>query len=258
MLGVHTPEFSFEHDHGNIETALKQMNVTWPIAIDDGYEVWRPFANHYWPALYVIDTQGRIRHHHFGEGEYESSELAIQQLLTEAGVSGIEPGLVAPHAQGAEVQADWEHLGSSETYLGYAQATGFASAPSLVPDVRQVYALPESVARNRWALAGEWTVSSEASTSDALGGRIAYRFTARDVNLVMGPQTPGSPVRFRATLDGDAPGDAKGVDVQADGSGVLIEQRMYQLIRQPGPIVDRLLEVEFLDPGAKAVCFTFG
>ena len=258
MLGVHTPEFSFEHDHGNIEQALKQMNVTWPIAIDDGYEVWRAFANHYWPALYLIDTQGRIRHHHFGEGEYESSERAIQQLLTEAGVSGIEPGLVAPHAQGAEVQADWEHLGSSETYLGYAQATGFASAPGLVPDVRQVYALPESVARNRWALAGEWTVSSEASTSDALGGRIAYRFTARDVNLVMGPQTPGSPVRFRVTLDGDAPGDAKGVDVQADGSGALIDQRMYQLIRQPGPIVDRLLEVEFLDPGAKALCFTFG
>ena len=258
MLGVHTPEFSFEHDHGNIETALKQMNVTWPIAIDDGYEVWRAFANHYWPALYFIDTQGRIRHHHFGEGEYESSERAIQQLLTEAGSSGIEPGLVAPHAQGAEVQADWDTLESRETYLGYAQATSFASAQGIVPDVRQVYALPESLARNEWALTGAWTISSEASTSDEPGGRMAYRFTARDVNLVMGPQTPGSPVRFRVTLDGDAPGDAKGVDVQADGSGALIEQRMYQLIRQPGPIVDRLFEVEFLDAGAQAVCFTFG
>ena len=258
MIGVHTPEFSFEHDHGNIETALRQMNVTWPIAIDDDYEVWRAFANHYWPALYFIDAQGRIRHHHFGEGEYESSELAIQQLLTEAGVSGIEPGLVAPHPQGAEVQADWDHLGSSETYLGYAQATGFASAEGLVPDARQVYAPPESVAGNRWALTGEWTVTSEASTSDTPGGRIAYRFTARDVNLVMGPQTPGSPVRFRVTLDGDAPDDANGVDVQADGSGALIEQRMYQLIRQPEPIVDRLFEVEFLDAGAQALCFTFG
>jgi len=258
LIGVHTPEFSFEHDHANIETALRQMNVRWPIAIDDDYEVWRAFANHYWPALYFIDAQGRIRHHHFGEGEHERSELAIQQLLSDAGVSGIEPGFVAPHAQGAEVQADWDHLGSSETYLGYAQATGFASAPGLAPDVRQVYALPESVARNRWALAGAWTVSSEASTSDALGGRIAYRFTARDVNLVMGPQTRGSPLRFRVTLDGDAPGDAKGVDVQVDGSGALIDQRMYQLIRQPGPIVDRLFEVEFLDAGAQAVCFTFG
>ncbi len=258
MLGVHTPEFSFEHDHGNIETALQQMNVTWPIAIDDDYEVWRAFANHYWPALYFIDTQGRIRHHHFGEGEYERSELAIQQLLTEAGAPGIESSLVAPHPQGAEVQADWDHLGSSETYLGYAQATGFASAEGLVPDTRQVYAPPGSVAGNRWALTGEWTVTSEASTSDTPGGRIAYRFTARDVNLVMGPQTPGSPVRFRVTLDGDAPDDANGVDVQADGSGALIEQRMYQLIRQPEPIVDRLFEVEFLDAGAQALCFTFG
>jgi len=258
MIGVHTPEFSFEHDHGNIETALRQMHVTWPIAIDDDYEVWRAFANHYWPALYFIDTQGRIRHHHFGEGEYESSELAIQQLLAEAGVSGIEPGLVAPHAQGAEVQADWDHLGSSETYLGYAQATGFASTPGLAPDVRRMHALPESLARNRWALAGEWTVTSEASTSETPGGRIAYRFAARDVNLVMGPQASGATVRFRVTLDGDAPGDASGVDVQADGSGTLIEQRMYQLIRQPGPIVDRLFEVEFLDAGAQALCFTFG
>jgi hypothetical protein len=234
------------------------MNVTWPIAIDDDYEVWRAFANHYWPALYFIDAQGRIRHHHFGEGGYERSELALQQLLTESGVSGIESGFVAPHPHGAEVQADWDHLGSSETYLGYAQATGFASTPGLAPDVRQVYALPESLVQNRWALTGEWTVSSEASTSDTPGVRIAYRFTARDVNLVMGPQTPGTPVRFRVTLDGNAPDDASGVDVQADGSGALIEQRMYQLIRQPGPIVDRLFEIEFLDAGAQVVCFTFG
>ena len=258
MIGAHTPEFSFEHDHGNIETALRQMNVTWPIAIDDDYEVWRAFANHYWPALYVIDVQGRIRHHHFGEGEYEYSELAIQHLLTEAGVSGIEPGFVQPVEQGAEVQADWDSLGSAETYLGYAQATGFASTPELVPDVLQAYALPGSLARNRWGLTGEWTVTAEASTSDTPGGRITYRFTARDVNLVMGPRAPGSLVRFRVTLDGDAPEDANGVDVQVDGSGTLIEQRMYQLIRQPGPIVDRLFEIEFLDAGAQALCFTFG
>jgi hypothetical protein len=258
MVGVHTPEFSFEHDHGNIETALEQMNVTWPIAIDDDYEVWRAFANQYWPALYFIDAQGRIRHHHFGEGEYERSELAIQQLLTEASISGIEPGLVAPREAGAEVQADWDHLGSSETYLGYGQATGFASSPGLVPDVQQVYALPESVARNQWALTGAWTISSEATSSDEPGGRIAYRFIARDVNLVMGPLTPGPPVRFRVTLDGDASGDASGVDVQADGSGLLIEPRMYQLIRHPGSTIDRLFEIEFLDAGAQALCFTFG
>jgi hypothetical protein len=258
MIGVHTPEFSFEHDHRNIETALRQMNVTWPIAIDDDYEVWRAFANHYWPALYFIDAQGRIRHHHFGEGEYESSELALQELLTEAGASRIASGFVAPLEQGAEVQADWANLGSSETYLGSAQATGFASAGGLMPDVRQVYASPETVAPNRWALTGAWTITSEAATSEEPGGRIAYRFAARDVNLVMGPQTPTSTVGFRVTLDGDAPGNAGGVDVRVDGTGSLIEQRMYQLIRQPGPIGDRLFEIEFLDAGAQALCFTFG
>ena len=205
MIGVHTPEFSFEHDHGNIETALRQMNVTWPIAIDDDYEVWRAFANHYWPALYFIDAQGRIRHHHFGEGEYERSELAIQQLLTEAGVSGDRawPRRAArTGSRGAgrlgppRVQRDLSRVRAGDRLRfrprpGAGRATGVCAS-----GVR---------GGNRWALTGEWTVTSEASTSDTPGGRIAYRFTARDVNLVMGPQASGSPVRFRVTLDGDAP-----------------------------------------------------
>ena len=257
-IGVHTPEFSFEHDHGNIETALRRMNVAWPIAIDDDYVVWRAFANHYWPALYLIDAEGRIRHHHFGEGEYEASELAIRELLVESGVVDIESGLVVPDERGAEVQADWDSLGSSETYLGYAQAVGFGSPGNLVPDTRHAYEFPASLDRNHWSLSGAWTVTSEASTSETPGGRIAFRFVARDVNLVMGPRSSGSPVPFRVTLDGAAPDDAHGVDVLSDGSGALVEQRMYQLIRRSGPIVDRLFEIEFLEAGAQGFCFTFG
>ena len=258
LIGIHTPEFSFEHDTENIRTALRQMNVTWPIAIDNDYALWEAFANHYWPALYFIDATGRIRHHRFGEGDYEGSELVIQQLLTEAGGTGIEPGFVAADGKGPEAEADWDNLESRETYLGYGQTTGFVSPGSLVPDVGHAYGPPASLALNRWFLAGEWTVTREAATSDTPGGRIGIRFHARDVHLVMGPRSGQASARFRVSVDGEAPGTDRGTDVEADGTGTLVEQRMYQLIRQKGRVADRLFEVEFLDPGAQAIAFTFG
>jgi thiol-disulfide isomerase/thioredoxin len=257
MLGIHTPEFSFEHDTENIRTALRQMHVTWPIAIDNDYGVWRAFENHYWPALYFIDVQGRIRYHRFGEGDYERSERMLQMLLAEAGVTGIDPALVDVRGEGPEAEADWATLETPETYLGYAQTTAFASRGNLVFDERHAYEAPATLELNHWSLAGEWTVAREASTSEAPGGRIGFRFAARDVHLVMGPRVAGTPVPFRVTLDGEPPGDARGTDVDPDGSGMLVEPRMYQLIRQTGPIVDRLFEIEFLD-GAQGFAFTFG
>jgi hypothetical protein len=256
MLGIHTPEFSFEHDTEHIRTALAQMRVTWPMAIDNDYGVWNAFANHYWPALYFIDAEGRIRHHRFGEGDYERSERMIQVLLAEAGVGGIDPTLVEPEARGPEVQADWASLGTGETYLGYGQTTGFASG-NLVPDARHDYEATVPLPPNHWSLDGAWTVAREASTSEAPGGRIAFRFVARDVNLVMGPRTT-EPIPFWVRLDGEPPGEARGSDAEADGGSVLVEPRMYQLIRQPGPIADRTFEIEFLDAGAQGFCFTFG
>jgi thiol-disulfide isomerase/thioredoxin len=257
ILGIHTPEFSFEHDTENIRTALRQMHVTWPIAIDNDYGVWQAFANQYWPALYFIDVQGRIRHHRFGEGDYERSERMLQMLLAETGVTGIDPALVDVRGEGPEAEADWATLETRETYLGYAQTTGFASRGNLTLDERHAYEAPATLELNHWSLAGEWTVAREASTSEAPGGRIGFRFVARDVHLVMGPRVAGTPVPFRVTLDGEPPGDARGTDVDPDGSGMLVEPRMYQLIRQTGPIVDRLFEIEFLD-GAQGFAFTFG
>jgi hypothetical protein len=233
------------------------MHVTWPIAIDNDYGVWQAFANHYWPALYLIDVQGRIRHHRFGEGDYERSERMLQMLLAEAGVTGIDPALVDVRGEGPEAEADWATLETRETYLGYAQTTGFASRGNLALDERHAYEAPATLALNHWSLAGEWTVAREDSTSEAPGGRIGFRFVARDVHLVMGPRVAGTPVPFRVTLDGEPPGDARGTDVHPDGSGMLVEPRMYQLIRQTGPIVDRLFEIEFLD-GAQGFAFTFG
>jgi Thioredoxin like C-terminal domain/AhpC/TSA family len=257
MIGIHTPEFSFEHDPENIRTALRQMHVTWPMAIDNHYGVWQAFANHYWPALYFIDAQGQIRHHRFGEGDYERSERMLQVLLGEAGVTGIDPALVDVRGEGPEAEADWGNLETRETYLGHGQTTGFASRENLAPDKPHAYEAPATLALNHWSLAGEWTVSREASTSEAPGGRIGFRFVARDVHLVMSPRDVGSRIPFRVTLEGEAPSDAHGTDVAADGSGSLVEPRMYQLIRQTGPIVDRLFEIEFLD-GAQGFAFTFG
>jgi hypothetical protein len=252
-IGAHTPEFSFEHDTDNIRPALSAMRVEYPVAIDNDYAVWNAFANHYWPALYFVDAEGRIRHHRFGEGDYEESEMVIQRLLDEAGVDAVPDDPVSVEPVGSEAQADWPNLGSPETYLGESRSIGF----DLIGHTK-ARELPATLALNRWAMSGDWTVRSEGIELNEAGGRIAIQFHARDVNLVMGPSTRDSSVRFRVVLDGVAPGEAAGEDVDRSGNGVLAEQRMHQLIRQPGPIVDRRFEIEFLDPGAEAFVFTFG
>jgi thiol-disulfide isomerase/thioredoxin len=258
MIGVHTPEFSFEKDLENVREALRQMRVTYPVAVDSDHAIWEAFANQYWPALYFVDAEGRIRHHRFGEGDYERSEIVIKQLLAEAGVEGVGDELLSVDPQGAEVAADWDSLGSAETYLEYRRTESFASHGGLTPNEARVYAIPEHLQRNHWALSGDWTATPEAVVLNEPNGRIAHRFDARDVHLVMGPPARGSSVRFRVFIDGAPPRDAVGSDIDADGSGQLVEQRMYQLIRQRGPIIDRLFEIEFLDPGAEAFAFTFG
>jgi thiol-disulfide isomerase/thioredoxin len=258
MVGVHTPEFSFEKDLENVREALLQMRVTYPVAVDSDHAIWEAFANQYWPALYFVDAEGRIRDHRFGEGDYERSEIVIQQLLTEAGVEGIGDELVSVDPQGPEVAADRGSLGSGETYLGYRRTEGFASPGGLTPNEARAYEIPDRLRRNHWALSGDWTATTEAVVLNEPNGRIARRFEARDVHLVMGPPARGSSVRFRVFIDGEPPGAAAGSDVDADGSGDLDQQRMYQLIRQHGPITDRLFEVEFLEAGARGFAFTFG
>jgi hypothetical protein len=254
-LGVHTPEFEFEKDPERVRRALAEMRVGYPVALDADYGVWRAFDNHYWPALYLVDAGGRIRHEHFGEGEYDASERVIQRLLAEAGAADVPRGLAEPDARGAELGADWDSLRTGETYLGHEQASNFASPGGLVPGARRVYAVPPELRLNRWALAGEWTVGRQAAVLGAPGGRIAFRFHARDLHLVMGAATP---VRFRVRMDGAPPGDAHGTDVDARGDGVVGEARLYQLVRQRAPVAERRFEIEFLDAGAEAFAFTFG
>jgi hypothetical protein len=257
-IGVHTPEFKFEHDLDNVRSAIQARKIDYPVAIDNDFEVWRAFANNYWPALYFIDAEGRIRHHRFGEGDYERSEMVIRQLLADAGVEDLPPGLASVEPNGDEVQADWEDLGSPESYLGYDQATGFEGGGRAEWDKPHVYAAPAHLWLNRWGLTGEWTVRSDASALNSPGGRVAYQFHARDVNLVMGPARKGASVRFRVHLDGESGAAAHGTDVDADGNGTVVQQRMHQLIRQSGSIRDRRFEIEFLDGGAEVFCFTFG
>jgi thiol-disulfide isomerase/thioredoxin len=258
VVGAHTPEFSFERDLDNIRRALAAMRVEYPIAVDSDYAIWKAFSNHYWPALYFVDANGRIRHHRFGEGDYERSEEMIKELLREAGVEGIGPELVAVEGRGAEAAADWYNLESQETYLGYARTGGFASPGGIAEDAARTYAVPDALRLHHWALAGEWMVGPEGIRLLTGGGRIAYRFHARDVNLVMGPAERGTSVPFRVLIDGREPEGATGTDVDLDGTGRLANQRMYQLLRQQGPIDDRMFEIEFLEPGAEAFVFTFG
>jgi len=258
MIGVHTPEFPFEHDLENVRQAAKNMRVEYPIAIDNDYAIWSAFNNHYWPALYIVDAQGRIRYHQFGEGAYEQSEMILQQLLAEAGIGGIAHELVSVDAQGAEAAADWGDLRSPENYVGYERTENFASPDGAVVDKPRVYSAPARFSLNHWALAGEWTVGRGATVLHAANGRIAYRFHARDLHLVMGPAARGASVRFRVLIDGQPPGAAHGSDVDDQGNGTVTEQRLYQLIRQPKPIADRQFEIEFLDAGVEAFAFTFG
>jgi thiol-disulfide isomerase/thioredoxin len=258
VIGVHTPEFPFEHDLENVRRAVQDMRVSYPIAIDNDYAIWDAFNNHYWPALYLVDAQGRIRAHHFGEGAYEQSEMMLQHVLAEAGTGGIAPELVSVDAQGVEAAADWSDLRSPENYLGDARTENFASPGGAVVGQRHVYTAPARFSLNQWALAGEWTVGEQAVALHTANGRIAYRFHARDLHLVMGPAARGTSVRFRVFLDGLPPGEAFGSDVDEQGNGTVTEQRLYQLIRQPGPIADRHFEIEFLDAGVEAFAFTFG
>ncbi|HEY2506564.1 MAG TPA: thioredoxin family protein [Streptosporangiaceae bacterium] len=257
VIGVHTPEFSFEHDPDNVRLAVQTMGITYPVATDNDFAVWQAFGNHYWPALYFADAKGRIRHHHFGEGEYAQSEMVIQQLLAEAG-QGSGADVVSIDPSGLEVPADWSSLRSSENYTGYERTVGFASPDGLVPDKLHAYAIPARLGLNQWALSGDATVGHEATTLNQASAKIAYRFHARDLNLVMGPTEPAAPVRFRVVLDGLPPGESHGADIDADGNGSLAQQRVYQLIRQPSPVADRTFELTFADRGAELYCFTFG
>jgi hypothetical protein len=258
VIGVHTPEFAFEKNVDAIRHSIMETGIDYPIAIDSDYAIWRAFKNQYWPALYIADGEGRIRHHHFGEGEYEHSERTIQQMLTEAGVSGIGRDLAAVEARGAEVAADWASLKSPENYVGYGRTENFASADGPVVGKPHVYTVPARLSVNHWALSGEWTVERPAILLNTANGGIAYRFRARDLHLVMGPPARGTPVRFRVRLDGQQPGAAHGTDIDDRGNGTATGQRLYQLIRQPSPVAERLFEIEFLDPGVEAFAFTFG
>ena len=258
VVGVHTPEFGFEHDLDNVTAQTRDLGVEYPVAVDNDYTVWRAFDNHFWPALYLADVEGRVRYHHFGEGEYAMTEMAVQQLLLEAGADDLDQELVMVEPRGLEVAADWRTLRSPETYLGYAQGTRFASATRARFDTAHRYAGAAHLPLNYWDLFGTWTVAQQAAVLDEPGGRVAFQFEARDLNLVMGPTAEAGPIPFRVLLDGKAVDDAAGTDVPADGRGPLEEQRTYQLVRQPEPIVERRFEIEFTAAGAEAYCFTFG
>lgn len=268
VIGVHTPEFPFERDVDSIRAAIDERRLAYPVAVDSDYAIWNAFANRYWPALYVADPQGAIAFHHFGEGRYDESEQVIQALLDQTG------GLVEVEAEGVEAAADWAALASPETYLGYERAERFASqgvaalaephtytTPSrlrLNPWAPHTYTAPPRLRLNHWALSGDWTIGSKAARSDVAGGRLSICFRARDVNLVMGPAEGGEPIGFQVRLDGDPPGKARGTDVDDRGEGVAADRRLYQLVRQPGNVDERTLEITFLERGAEAYVFTFG
>jgi thiol-disulfide isomerase/thioredoxin len=258
IIGVHTPEFGFERNVDNIIPRSREFGVEYPIAIDSDYGVWQAFANHYWPAVYVADAEGRIRFHHFGEGEYAMTEMVVQQLLIDAGAEGVSPDLAAVDPKGFEVAADWSTLGSPETYVGYGRSSDFASPDRERLNERHAYPQPGRLNLNEWAPSGTWTLAQHAAVSNEAGARIAFRFRARDVNLVMGPVARDRPVPYRVLLDGTAPGADHGDDVDEAGNGTLADQRLYQLIRQAGTGGDRLFEIEFINEGAEAYCFTFG
>jgi cytochrome c biogenesis protein CcdA/thiol-disulfide isomerase/thioredoxin len=259
VIGVHAPEFAFERNVDNVKKAVHDLGIDYPVAIDNNYAIWRAMDNEYWPAHYFIDAQGRIRYHHFGEGDYAQSEKVIQQLLAEAGKTGVATGVVsAPVGSGVQAVQDNADLRSPETYIGYFRAKNFASPGDEVADKSHGYSVPDKLALNQWGLTGTWTVDHEHATLGRQDGGIVYRFHARDLHLVLGPGKDGKPVRFRVSIDGAAPGQDHGVDVAADGTGVVTDQRLYQLVRQTGKVDDRTFTIEFLDPGVQAFAFTFG
>jgi cytochrome c biogenesis protein CcdA/thiol-disulfide isomerase/thioredoxin len=259
VIGVHAPEFAFEKDPGNVRRAVGDLGIQYPVALDDDYAIWRGFDNHYWPAHFFIDASGRIRAHHFGEGDYGESEHIIRELLTQAGYAALPPASSAAPAaaDGIEAAADMDHVQSGETYLGYRRAEGFRSPGGFADDRVKTYVLPPALPLNQWALAGPWTVDPEKAVLDSAPGKVEFRFSARDLHLVLGPGS-GKPVRFRVRLDGAAPGANHGVDTDTDGNGIIQEQRLYQLIRQSAPVAEHTFSIEFLDSGVQAYSFTFG
>ena len=259
VIGVHTPEFPFEKDLSNVQKAVHDLGITYPVPLDNNTKIWNAFSNQYWPADYFIDATGKVRYHHFGEGSYDESERWIQDLLKERNAQQTLPGgIVSVQAQGAEAAADMREVKSPETYVGYARAQNFASPGGLNQDDPQVYTIPTNLSLNQWAFAGKWIDKGQIAILASAKGRIAYRFHARDLHLVLGPSADGKPVRFRVTIDGKAPGENHGVDINDDGNGTVTENRLYQLVRQKGAITDRTFTIEFLDPGVQAFAFTFG
>ncbi len=257
VIGVHAPEFAFEKNVDNVKKAIADLGITYPVAIDNNYAIWRAFDNEYWPAHYFIDAQGQVRHHHFGEGDYDQSERVIQQLLAEAGRANVSNDIVDVKATGAEAASNEADVQSPETYVGYLRAQNFVDDAGTVNDTSHDY-VAATPKLNEWGLAGNWTVGPQEATSNSADSRLYYRFHARDLHLVLGPSADGKPVRFQITVDGKPPADSHGVDTDANGNGVVTGQRLYQLVRATGPVSDHTFEIKFLDPGAQAYAFTFG
>jgi thiol-disulfide isomerase/thioredoxin len=258
VIGVHTPEFAFEQESGNIRNAIREMNIGYPVAVDSRYEIWNSFQNHYWPALYLIDANGKMRYQKFGEGDYKEIELNIQQLLRELSPKNTALQTTEIQPGGAEAAADWRNVGSPENYVGYGQTQGFASPGGIIGDKPVNYTTPSGLQLNQWALTGEWNIGKEKVLLTGKQGGLAYRFHARDLNLIIGPSVKGNTIKFRVTIDGNIPGTAHGVDIDENGNGTIAEPRMYQLIRQQGPITDRDFHIEFLTSNAEVYDFTFG
>jgi thiol-disulfide isomerase/thioredoxin len=258
VIGVHTPEFAFEKERANVEKAVRDLKVNYPVAIDSDYKLWQAFNNEYWPAHYFIDGKGRIRYHHFGEGEYAESERVIQELLKENGAQLSSSAPISVAGAGAEAAPDGANVRSPETYIGYHRAEHFASTEPIAHDSRRAYTPQPRISLNQWALGGSWNVSTESAVLQASPGKIVFRFHARDLHLVLGTTKEGKPVRFTVRLDGTPPGEDHGADADSGGVGAVQGHRLYQLIRQKGPVEDRTFEIEFLDPGVQAFAFTFG
>jgi hypothetical protein len=257
VIGVHSPEFAFEKNVDNVEQAIKNFKIDYPVAIDNDFKIWRAFQNSYWPAHYFIDAKGQVRHHHFGEGDYLKSEKVVQDLLAEAGRDEAKKTMVKPDVSGAEAAPDFSNIRSSETYIGYQRASNFISPEGLKADVAENYSKAKPNL-NQWGLTGVWTVAPDRGTLNQPGGSVTYRFSARDLHLVLGPSANGDPVRFQVTIDGKPPGESHGADVDRNGIGTVKQTRLYQLVRQKGEVLERTFEVRFLDPGVEAFVFTFG
>jgi thiol-disulfide isomerase/thioredoxin len=258
VLGIHSPEFAFEKNESNVKRAVRDLGIKYPVALDNNYAIWQSFNNQYWPAHYFIDAKGQIRGHHFGEGNYDESEELIRQLLSEAGAHDLPPAVSDVRKEGVQASADEKHVGSPETYIGYERAQHFVSPEGFGKGETRTYSVPGNLNTNEWGLSGSWRVDPDKAVSIAAGGKIVFRFHARDLHLVLGPGIDGKPVRFRVTIDGQEPGASHGVDIDSSGSGVARDQRLYQLVRQSGDIRDRTFTIEFLDAGILAYSFTFG